>query len=533
MFTSSCNTFLLKHCMSAKISTYHPTFLNKIIDLVDNNNAFIFGSVMLAYMLDSPLMNSNPARDVDILFIDDKSKKSFENDIIQYVSNNSNFPNENVKWHKNDKLPNYSFSDKICDRDQIQFNITMKPNNSSFYYKLDLHLVSLIDHHLGETDYIKYLFENVFVYEYTKTIYYRKEVYSQLDSIKTIYRTNLQLSQFDKKCQQKGISFCKESASSNRSKRLSKQTLSVNYSAYSKELTLGKIKYQKLGFVVIPLNTTIANKAGKAPAVKGWAKKTNQYDFDATKYCNIGIVCGEESGIVCIDVDQKDDGMFYFDKMIQHYGLPDCPTQITPNGGRHYIFKYNEVRMETMKFKIKGAKLGNRKIGIDLWIKNCQFVVSPSFNRENGKAYTWSKPIISRDAIPELPEWIYDLYTYVNISEDGQIVRNVIDKDLYIQNVQPQNESISNQVHSVTMVPSQNAPLPIVAVNTEHEIQKMNIKEVSIFRVVVVMLLFVIFAILGAVLSGVGFIIIILSPANFRMRYICIQVLDKTKAMIS
>ena len=76
-----------------------------------------------------------------------------------------------------------------------------------------------------------------------------------------------------------------------------------------------------------------------------------------------------------------------------------------------------------MKPIIKGAAINGKPIGIDLWIRRCQFVAAPSVNKVVGKQYRWIVPLTTKDNIPNLPEWIYDLYTYKNITEEGFIIK--------------------------------------------------------------------------------------------------------------
>lgn len=183
--------------------------------------------------------------------------------------------------------------------------------------------------------------------------------------------------------------------------------------------------YQSKGLVVIPLKRNDTEMAGKAPAVTGWQKLDKTYRFKMTKDIdNIGILCGPNSGIVCIDVDVKDRGLEMFNKMIKIYGnMPEtCPTQRTGNGGYHFIFKYDAVRMADMKAKIKCPKLNNRPIGIDMWIQDCQFVISPSVNYATGVKYDWVYPLRNMKLIPDMPEWIYQLYHQENIDDNGRIL---------------------------------------------------------------------------------------------------------------
>lgn len=201
----------------------------------------------------------------------------------------------------------------------------------------------------------------------------------------------------------------------------------------SKLLNVYKLNYQQLGFVVIPLNNNDINNEGKAPCIPNWTTLENSYNFKIDNNVkNIGIVCGENSGIICLDIDEKDNGTFYFNKILKNYNLPIGPYQITPNNGKHYIFKYNKERMQNMKSKIKCISCNGQKVGIDLFISKSQFVVYPSINYLNKKQYIWIKNPWEYE-IPELPEWIYEMYYSGEIDEDGYILNKEINmyNDLY------------------------------------------------------------------------------------------------------
>jgi hypothetical protein len=190
-------------------------------------------------------------------------------------------------------------------------------------------------------------------------------------------------------------------------------------------LTIAKDDYRSKGLTVIPLSRRDRETAGKCPNVSNWTSLSNVYNFTVNEHTdNIGILCGPSSGIVCIDVDRKDRGVELFDKMVALYGpLPaGTAVQRTPNNGYHYIFKYDPKRMRGMMTKIKCPKLNTGWIGIDMWIQRCQFVASPSINYTNGKTYEWINPITTVDALPDLPEWIYELYYGEQINEQGIIL---------------------------------------------------------------------------------------------------------------
>lgn len=190
------------------------------------------------------------------------------------------------------------------------------------------------------------------------------------------------------------------------------------------EMTSAKNYYRGIGLAVIPISPASVDGVGKTPAVTGWVNRTNAEDFVCKNDQNIGIVCGPNSGIVCIDVDVKDRGVEMFNKMLNIYGALPVGTAVQRSGndGYHYIFKYNHSRMSEMNAKIKCPKLNGERIGIDMWIQKCQFVAYPSINYITMKQYTWITPITSVDALPDLPEWIYDLYHTENICDYGLIL---------------------------------------------------------------------------------------------------------------
>lgn len=52
-----------------------------------------------------------------------------------------------------------------------------------------------------------------------------------------------------------------------------------------------------------------------------------------------GVPCGPDSGILALDVDVK-NGKNGFEKLKEFGPLPQTQTQVTPSGGRHYLFEY-------------------------------------------------------------------------------------------------------------------------------------------------------------------------------------------------
>ena len=416
MFSQLCAKNTLAKCMNPWIGESGTNYLNDTIDTILNYDGMMFGSVITAYMLNDPKMKNFPARDIDILFRNARDMESFYKGYMDKLKQKYG-AEVNFNTNEVDNQITYNFTNLLSDQTATA-TITLTPPEGRTHY-MKFHCVCLKDNTLNGVDnnpeaYIEYLFKNFFIMDFTKAVHYDKKIFSKLKDIRNI---DIRVNDMDNKAIQSMI------------RRYSIRGIKFNIVETVEEVNVNpdalkqaKDRYRSLGLVVIPLSTRDTDRAGKCPAVSGWNDKGPDYDFDTANCENIGLVCGKKSGIVCIDVDQKDKGMFYFDKMMKHYGMPKCPTQSTPNGGRHYIFKYDPIRMQHMKAKIKAASIGEMRIGIDLWISRCQFVAEPSVNHAINRPYTWIVPLLSRDEIPELPEWIYDLYESGELNEDGTIV---------------------------------------------------------------------------------------------------------------
>lgn len=189
--------------------------------------------------------------------------------------------------------------------------------------------------------------------------------------------------------------------------------------------------YNLLNFTVIPLNSNDRYHEGKMAKPALWVDLDSSYKFTLkrnSRLDNIGIVCGENSGIICIDVDNRNNGVYHFENIVKKYGLPKGPFQITPNDGYHYIFKYNKEKMKNMKSKIRCLTFENQSVGIDLWIKNVQFVAEPSINRINNGKYKWIV-LPTKDNIPELPDWFYDMYNSDSIDTEYNFNKPIINNN--------------------------------------------------------------------------------------------------------
>ena len=98
----------------------------------------------------------------------------------------------------------------------------------------------------------------------------------------------------------------------------------------------------------------------------------------------IGVPTGEPSGVFVLDVDQDEtkglDGEASLMELLDREGpLSDTAIQITPRGGRHFLFKHPGG-----KIKNSTSQLG---AGLDIRGDGGYIIIAPSVN--TGKAYEW------------------------------------------------------------------------------------------------------------------------------------------------
>src|SRR5690606_18352239 len=105
---------------------------------------------------------------------------------------------------------------------------------------------------------------------------------------------------------------------------------------------LSFIDYCHKGYKIIPLR-----RNQKIPAISNWQDRATD-DPDQLKAWlshynsqEIGLGTGDQNGIFVRDIDVKGkNGLETMKRLSNKYGnLPKTPSQRTPSGGYHYIFK--------------------------------------------------------------------------------------------------------------------------------------------------------------------------------------------------
>lgn len=162
------------------------------------------------------------------------------------------------------------------------------------------------------------------------------------------------------------------------------------------ELLKASLWYQSKGFSVIPV------KSNKKPHIKWTKYQTERATGDQINAwwnkwpsANIGIVTGEISGVMVVDVDSQ-AGL----EALENF-LPDSlitPISKTSSGGWHYYFQYQ-----------KGLSNGVRVIADTDFRTDGGYVVVPPSIGEKGP-YTWQEGCKISEVEPEaMPDMLFDV----------------------------------------------------------------------------------------------------------------------------
>lgn len=163
------------------------------------------------------------------------------------------------------------------------------------------------------------------------------------------------------------------------------------------------LKYAAGGWCAVPLKP-----GGKVPYIKGWQDGASTDEAHIREWFkrpsdNIGIVTGSKSGVFAIDCDEKDGkhGNQLFVELCQQHGTPEALntlTQITPSGGRHYIYK------SPVGIVIRNSASKRLGEGIDVRGDGGQIAVAPS-RLSDGRQYKWQGKV----PVLEAPSWLLEL----------------------------------------------------------------------------------------------------------------------------
>lgn len=160
------------------------------------------------------------------------------------------------------------------------------------------------------------------------------------------------------------------------------------------------IEYAARGWPCHPL------KPGeKLPILKGWPTEAScdrhllEEWFPEGTDRNLGIITGERSGLIVIDVDPRSGGEASFAEAEANFGkLPPTARVTTGSGGFHLYF-----RIPAGVTGLHDAHIPGEYPGIDLKAAG-NLVAPPSIHPMTGQPYVWD----TKDPIAEAPAWLVD-----------------------------------------------------------------------------------------------------------------------------
>jgi len=166
------------------------------------------------------------------------------------------------------------------------------------------------------------------------------------------------------------------------------------------------------GFAPIPI-------LDKLPKIVGW-QQTRINDADPlslvrkiTQFCemstplanNFGIVTGEASGVVVLDIDKANNGVDLWNRSVELNGaFPETFTVATGKGGFHYYWRYDD--------RTKVLLQTNKVLGYPWDFRtNGGMVIFPgSIHASTGEMYAVVAGYPQNQPhIAEMPEWVYQL----------------------------------------------------------------------------------------------------------------------------
>ncbi|PLX39776.1 MAG: hypothetical protein C0608_11405 [Deltaproteobacteria bacterium] len=175
------------------------------------------------------------------------------------------------------------------------------------------------------------------------------------------------------------------------------------------------LAYAQQGYPVIPVETrdkvpSIPDRPNRASTdiafvVEGWRLWPD---------ANIGLLTGDKSGLVVIDLDKKPgvDGEGSMEALEAKYGaLPKTSRARTGGGGVHLYFRH------------PGGHISNStgKLGPGIDVKADRgFVVAPPSVHASGGQYEWEVPL-SEENLADLPEWLLRLLSEPPTPANAQV----------------------------------------------------------------------------------------------------------------
>ena len=137
----------------------------------------------------------------------------------------------------------------------------------------------------------------------------------------------------------------------------------------------------------------LKNATVKKDWIDAWWKKW--------PWANVGIVTGQLSGIVVIDIDPRHGGNDALDDLfVKHGAFPETVEVMTGGGGRHFYFK-----APSHQVKNSAGLIGS---GIDVRGENGYVLAPPSEHISGNKYELEASSEPSMVGLAEMPAWLFD-----------------------------------------------------------------------------------------------------------------------------
>lgn len=119
-------------------------------------------------------------------------------------------------------------------------------------------------------------------------------------------------------------------------------------------------------------------------------------------FANVGIVTGQTSGLVVVDIDPRHGGDESLDALFsKHEPFPDTVEVMTGGGGRHFYFRHPGVEIRNSANRI-GRGVDVRGDG--------GYVLAPPSEHISGRHYEWEGSSEPGDVpIADMPQWLVSL----------------------------------------------------------------------------------------------------------------------------
>jgi len=139
-------------------------------------------------------------------------------------------------------------------------------------------------------------------------------------------------------------------------------------------------------------------------AVTTTARARSTWGDPSRTLYSVGLLCGEPSRVVVIDVDPRNGGMNSLDELerVLPGGLPATLTSETGGGGRHLFYTLPEG------VNVKKGPLHKDFPGIDVQGNGSQVVLPPS-RHKSGLRYAWADGRVGNEAVEACPEPMLEL----------------------------------------------------------------------------------------------------------------------------